>query len=254
MSGFPLVFRVDDAEALARVAADEVAEAVAARSVPTVVIATGATPLRTFAELRRRVDSGELDLSRLRVVQLDEYVGLGPGDRRSLWGWLSRELLEPAGVDRSAAIRFELDRLAPDEACLDVERRLDAAGGVDLAVLGLGPNGHVGFNEPPSAADSPSRCVQLDEQSIEANARYWGSTDDVPREAVTLGMRTLLAARRILLLASGAHKRGILSQVLAGESSADVPASLLRTAGERLLVVADAAALPSPPVPRGPRR
>ena len=254
MSGSPLVVRVDDADALARVAADELAEAAAARAAPTVVVATGETPLGMFAEVRRRVESGALDLSTLTVVQLDEYVGLGPGDRRSLWGWLTRELLEPAGVDRSAAIRFELDRLGPDAACADVERRLGAAGGVDLAVLGLGPNGHVGFNEPPSSAGSPTRRVPLDEVSLEANARYWGSREDVPREAVTLGMRTLLAARRIVLLASGDHKRSILSRVLAGEPSADVPASLLRAAGERLVVVADAAALPTRPAPRGPRR
>lgn len=234
---------MDDEKALARAAADQVAAVVTGRDAPTVVFATGASPLELFAELRTRVMANDLDLTRVRAVQLDEYVGLEPGDRRCLWEWLRRELLGPASLDEAAAIRFELERLPAAGACADVDRRLHEAGGIDLAVLGLGPNGHVGFNEPPSPPDSPTRCVRLDETSIEANARYWGSRDDVPEEAVTLGMAALIAARRVVLLAKGAHKRDVLERTLLGEPSADVPASLLR-ASRRLVVIADRAALP----------
>ncbi len=205
------------------------------------VFAAGTTPLGLFAELRSRVASGAIDLTGVRPVQLDEYVGLERGDPRSLWDWLSRELLVPCRVDISAAIRFELDADA-DEACAAVERQLDAAGGIDLAVLGIGPNGHVGFNEPPSLPDSVTRLVRLDEASIVANARYWGSVADVPPEAVTLGLDRLIGARETVLLVSGAHKREILARVLEESPSPEVPASFLREG--RLTVIADRAALP----------
>jgi glucosamine-6-phosphate deaminase len=236
------VVRVDDEAELARVAADEVAEVVGRIEAPTVVFATGTTPLGLFAELRARVLAGDIDLTRIRAVQLDEYVGLEPGDRRCLWEWLRRELLRPAGLDEAAAIRFELG-LPVERACAEVDRRLHEVGGIDLAVLGLGPNGHVGFNEPPSPPNSPTRRVRLDETSVTANARYWGSREVVPVEAVTLGMAALIAARRVVLLAKGSHKREILERTLLGEPSADVPASLLRTGG-RLVVIAERAALP----------
>jgi glucosamine-6-phosphate deaminase len=243
------MLRVDGAHALAQAAADEVAVAVSEIAEPLIVFATGATPLGLFAELTGRVRSGALNLGGVRAVQLDEYVGLGPGDRRCLWDWLRRELLAPAGIDETKAIRFMLERVSADVACAEIDAAVDAAGGIDLAVLGLGPNGHVGFNEPPSPADSPTRRVRLAEESIAAGASYWGSPSDVPAEAVTLGLSTLLRARRIVLLVSGGHKREILHRTLTDTPSADVPASLLRTAAS-LLVIADVEALPLPPAVR----
>ena len=227
---------VDDAAALGRVAADLVAEVLVAGA-KTVVPATGATPLGLYAELAARRRDGRFDPANLVVVQLDEYLGVGPEDRRSLFGWMHRTVLEPLGIADEAVLRLPLDGDAA--ACEAFDRDLEARGGIDLAILGLGDNGHLGFNEPPSAATSRTRVVQLTPTTIEANARYWGSTADVPTGAVTLGLRPLLAADTIMLLISGAHKRAIAHRALEGPVSEDVPASFLRDAGAEVRVIVD---------------
>ena len=182
---------VDDAAALSRVAADLVAE-VLATGARTVVPATGATPLGLYAELAARRRDGRFDPTDLVVVQLDEYLGVGPEDRRSLFGWMHRTVLEPLGIADDAVLRLPLDGDAA--ACEAFDRDLEARGGIDLAILGLGDNGHLGFNEPRRRRRPRRAWWTLTPTTIEANARYWGSTADVPTRAVTLGLRP--AARR----------------------------------------------------------
>jgi len=227
---------VDDAAALSRAAADLVASRLATGA-RTVVPATGATPLGLYAELAERHRDARFETTDLVVVQLDEYLGVGPEDRRSLFGWMHRTVLEPLGIGDDAVLRLPLDGDAA--ACEAFDRDLEARGGIDLAILGLGDNGHLGFNEPPSAATSPTRVVELTPTTIESNARYWGSTADVPTRAVTLGLRPVLAADTIVLLISGAHKRAIAHRALEGSVSEDVPASFLRDAGAEVRVIVD---------------
>ncbi len=236
----PAVEVVDDAPALARAAADVVAAFVAADPDRTVVPATGETPLGLYAELAERHRAGRFDASSLTIVQLDDYRGLGPGDRRSLYGWMDRALLRPLAIADDRVLRLPAD--GDPDACAAFDRELEARGGIDLAILGVGENGHLGFNEPPSAAGSPTRIVALTRATIAANARYWGSDTDVPTEAVTLGLRPLLASRRILLLASGPRKREIVHRALDGPMGDDVPASFLRRAEGEVTVIVDRAA------------
>lgn len=219
-----------DAEAMSRAAADAVAGILAERPDARVLVATGSTPMGLYAELARRRAEGALDPTRITVYQLDEYAGIPPEDPRSLLGWLVRSFVEPLGIP--------LERLVPvprdgdPDACARYDLEVDRAGGYDLAILGIGPNGHLGFNEPPADADAPTRLVELAPETIRANAAYWGSPDLVPRRAVTVGMRGLLAARTILLLASGAHKRDIVRRALRGPVTPEVPASLLQRAAD----------------------
>ena len=236
----------EDYEALSRVGADEVAALVASRPDATLLVATGDTPMGLYRQLTARRQRGDLDASRLRVVQLDEYLGLGPDDRRSLYGWMMRSFVEPLGVPPANVIRLPGDAADPGAACRSYDAAIRAAGGVDLAVLGLGPNGHLGFNEPPVAADAPTRVVELTPESVESNARYWGGTDHVPRRALTAGMAVLLAARRTLLVVSGPHKQDILRRTVDGPVTGDVPATFLRRAAD-VTVVADRAAAGSLP-------
>ncbi|GIV01117.1 MAG: glucosamine-6-phosphate deaminase [Actinomycetota bacterium] len=219
-----------DHEAMSRAAADLVAAAIRARPDARIVAPTGRTPTAMYRELARRRERGELDASRLTVYQLDEYEGVAPEDHRSLLGWLLRDFAEPLGIPPERVVPVPRD--GDPEACATYDAEVEREGGYDLAILGIGPNGHVGFNEPPSDADAPTRLVALSRESRRSNARYWGA-EEVPRRAVTIGMRGLLAARSILLLASGSAKREIVRRALLGPVTPEVPASLLRTVGLR---------------------
>jgi glucosamine-6-phosphate deaminase len=232
-----------DYEALSEAAADVIAATVGRKRDALLLLATGDTPMGAYRELAERRARGDLDTSRLRVAQLDEYAGLATGDRRSLYGWMERSFVEPLGVSEQRTIRFDA-ALPAERACREYDRAVAAAGGFDLAILGLGPNGHLGFNEPPVVSDAPTRLVPLTRASILSNARYWGDEDDVPADALTCGMASILAARAILLVVSGPHKREILSQTLDEAPTEDVPASWLQNARGDVVVLADRDARP----------
>jgi glucosamine-6-phosphate deaminase len=225
-----------------------VADLIAARPDASVVPATGDTPMGLYAELVEMRARGELDASRLRVFQLDEYLDVGPDDSRSLHGWLMRSFVLPLGIPGANVMRLRGDVDDVEAACAAYERAVEEAGGFDLAILGLGPNGHLGFNEPPSVPGAPTRLVDLTEASVESNARYWGGRHRVPRGAVTAGMARLLTARHVLLVVSGAHKSDILRRTLTGPPTPEVPASLLQQAAD-VTVLADQAAWPYGPLP-----
>ena len=232
---------VDDYEALSQAAADAIAATLARKPDALLLLATGDTPMGAYRELAERRRRGELDTSQLRAAQLDEYAGLAKDDRRSLYGWMQRSFLEPLGVPESRAIRLDAS-LPPDVACRSYDAAVEDGGGFDLAVLGLGPNGHLGFNEPPIERDAPTRLVPLTPASVRSNARYWGDESDVPREALTCGLASMLRAREILLVVSGPHKREILRRTLTPPPTAEVAASWLQQADGDVVVLADRAA------------
>jgi glucosamine-6-phosphate deaminase len=232
---------VEDGDELGRLGADLVAEAIAARPASAITAATGESPMGLYSVLAARHRSGALDTSALTVFQLDEYVGLVPGDRRSLLGWMRRSFLEPLGVPDSRVVPLLLGG-EPERACAVFDAAIEARGRLDVAVLGLGRNGHLGFNEPPSPPHSPTRVVELTADTLKDNARYWGSVADVPTRAVTMGMRHLLEARRIVMVVSGATKREIVHRALEGPVRPEVPASFLQTAEADVTVIVDRAA------------
>ena len=171
---------VDDYDALSRAGADAIAEVVARKPDAAIVVATGDTPMGAYEELAARHSRGEVAASRVRAFQLDEYLGVPPGDRRSLYGWMERSFVRPLGLPEAHVVRLPWEEATAGEGIEAYVRAVAAAGGFDLAVLGLGPNGHLGFNEPPSHADSPTRMVSLTDASIESNAGYWGGAGVVP--------------------------------------------------------------------------
>jgi glucosamine-6-phosphate deaminase len=231
----------EDYASVSRAAAELMTDIIQANPAACLVLATGETPMGLYRELARRKERGELDSSRLRIFQLDAYLGIGPDDPRSLYGWLARSFLDPLAIPEANVVRLPGDAPDPSAVCGEYDRAVEAAGGFDLAVLGLGPNGHLGFNEPPSPPDAPTRVVELAPESVESNARYWGGQKRVPRRALTAGMALLLAARQTLLLVSGAPKREILRRTLSGPITPLVPASYLRCASG-VTVIADQAA------------
>jgi glucosamine-6-phosphate deaminase len=237
------VIVVKDAAELALRAADEIALEIALKPDLCLLAATGNTPMATYAELAARRAAGTLEVSHLRVAQLDEYLGVGDDDPRSLFVWLEASLSGPLGVTTERLVRFHGNAADANADCLEFDAGIKAWGGVDLAVLGLGPNGHLGFNEPPSLSDAPTRALELTFESLKSNAPYWNGLE-VPRRAVTAGMNLILASRRVLLLVSGEGKRDILRRTLLEPPTANVPASLLRVVN--LTVIADRAAWVEP--------
>lgn len=239
--GGPRVVVVEDAAELGRVGADLVAGRIAAVPDAWVAVPTGETPTGLYAELAERCRAGRFDASRLTPVQLDEYLGLESGDRRSFFGWIRRSFLGPLGIADERVVRLPVDGDL-EAGCAAFDATLAARGGLDLAILGIGTNGHLGFNEPPVDRDAPTRPVELTPATIESNARYWGGIDAVPTRAVTTGIRQLLSARAIVLVASGPAKREIVHRALVGPVEPQVPASFLRQASGDVTVVVDRAA------------
>ena len=233
-----------DYDDLSRTAAELVIAQIRAKPSSLLVLPTGETPLGLFKGLVAAHRAGAVDFGAARFVTLDEYASIGASDRRRLSSWLRRALLEPLGIAEDQVCAFDPAAGDPATEAGRVEAAIAERGGIDLAVLGIGPNGHLGFNEPGSAFDSRSRLVALTQESIRSNAAYWGTEADVPRSAFTLGMGTLLAARALVLLASGTRKAAILVRATEGPIGPEVPASLLRL-HPAATVIADAAALSS---------
>jgi len=235
---------VDDAATLDGAGADLVAAWLDGMEAPVVVPAVGRSALGIYAELGRRRLAGAFDASRMTLVQLDSYTDIGPEDPRSLYGWLLRDVAAPLGVSQAQVVRLPGDTDDPDAAAAAHAATIERLGGIDLAILGLGPNGHLGFNEPPSPADAPTRAVELTPASLASCASYWGPSLPVPRRALTIGMRELLAARHILLVVQGRGKRSILTRLLTEAPSPDLPSSFLRDL-DQVVLLADAPAWPT---------
>ena len=233
---------VKDYGELGKKAAGLVADEV--KSNPKVVLglATGGTPVGMYRELIKLHQEEGIDFSQASSFNLDEYVGLAATHPQSYRAYMQENLFDhinlPANkthVPAGEAPDLQLE-------CVSYEEAIRQAGGVDIQVLGIGNNGHIGFNEPGSSADSTTRVVQLTESTIEANARYFASIEEVPTQAVSMGIKTILSAKKVVLLASGEAKAEAVRLMLEGEPTADVPASLLQLHPDVTVIVDEAAA------------
>jgi glucosamine-6-phosphate deaminase len=211
--------------ALSERAAAMVADLMRRRTDAVLGLPTGSTPLGFYRELTR----SRISFAQAQTFNLDEYVGLPGAHPESYCHFMQEHLFRHVDLD-PARIHIP-DGMAPDpEAeCRRYEEALRQAGGLDVVLLGLGLNGHIGFNEPGTPWNLRTHKVVLDESTRRANARFFDSPDEVPREALTMGIATILEARQILLLASGAAKASIVREVLRGEVSEQVPATALRS-------------------------
>lgn len=215
-------------ESAAQAAAGIVAETLRKNPAAVLGLATGSSPLPLYRELIRRHREGGLDFSQLTTFNLDEYLGLGPDHRCSYHAFMRENLFDHLNI---APTRIHIpDGLTQDiEAfCQSYDEAIRAAGGIDLQILGIGKNGHIGFNEPTSSLASRTRIKTLSEQTIRDNARFFGAEEKVPRHVITMGVGTILESRRCILLAFGASKAKAVADMVEGPVTAMLPASALQ--------------------------
>ena len=223
-------------------AADLLAGWLTASNTRTIMVAAGNSPL----DLYSRVAARRLNLAHLTVFALDEYVGVPLTEPRNCANLLRRTVGNAWGIPTEQFHVVSSERECALESVRDHERRIEEAGGLDVLILGLGQNGHLGFNEPGSAFDSPGRLLELEPISVEAN-RSWFNGEHAPTHGVTVGMKTVLAARRILLLAFGPHKSTAVSAMTGGPITPICPASSLRTHADVSVFLDTAAAAGATP-------
>jgi len=197
---------------------------------PTSVLgfATGSTPESTYANLVKAYQNGDLDFSQITAFNLDEYKGLAKDNPQSYYYFMNHHLYQHINIDRAKTYILDGTEVDSGKACRDYEAIIAATGGVDLQLLGIGHNGHIGFNEPNDVFNDKTFCVNLDETTIKANQRFFPTYDDVPKQAYTMGIGTIMSASKILMLVSGEDKAAIVKEAFFGPVTPRVQASILQ--------------------------
>lgn len=204
-------------------------------------LATGSTPIGTYDQLVEWYNKGDLDFSEVTTVNLDEYKGLPRTNDQSYYYFMHQHLFDRVNIDPE---RTNVPNgMEPDveKECGRYEELIRSLGGVDLQLLGLGHNGHIGFNEPGEAFEKETHCVELTESTIEANKRFFASADDVPKQAYTMGIKTIMQAKKILIVVNGENKADIVERAFFGPVTPEVPASILQLHNDVTLVGDEAA-------------
>ena len=236
------IIKAKDYDDLSRKAANIISAQVLLKPDCILGLATGSTPIGTYKQLIEWYEKGDLDFSAAKSVNLDEYRGLTKDNDQSYYYFMYNNLFKHININMENTNVPDGTEPDSEKECSRYENVIEAYGGVDLQLLGLGHNGHIGFNEPDKDFPRTTHCVDLTQSTIEANKRFFASVDDVPKQAYTMGIGTIMKARKILLVVSGADKAQILHDVLCGPVTPEVPASILQLHSD-VIVVADEAAM-----------
>ncbi len=236
------IIKAKDYEQMSRMAANILSAQVIMKPDCVLGLATGSTPIGTYNQLIEWYKKGDIDFSGITTVNLDEYKGLSPENDQSYRYFMNTHLFDHVNIDKSRT--FVPDGLEADsaKACSDYDQIIADCGGIDLQLLGLGNNGHIGFNEPADAFAKGTHCVRLTQSTIDANARFFASLDEVPREAYTMGIGTIMLAKKIVVVVNGSGKADIVKKAFFGPITPQVPASILQLHSD-VTVVGDAEAL-----------
>ena len=215
-------------EELSRKAAEIISSQVVMKPNCVLGLATGSTPIGTYARLAEKCDKGDVDFKDVTSVNLDEYVGLTGDNDQSYRYFMNTNLFTKINIDIKKT--HVLSGVAGDmeKEAADFDALIEELGGIDLQLLGIGLDGHIGFNEPDDVFIKETHVVELDPSTIEANARFFESIDDVPKSAITMGMGAIMNAKKVLLIANGKNKEEILKASFFGPITPKVPASLLQ--------------------------
>ncbi len=219
---------VDSYEKLSRDAANIISAQVILKPDSVLGLATGSSPLGTYKQLIKWYEKGDIDFSEVTSVNLDEYVGLDGSNDQSYRYFMNENFFKHINID--------INNTYVPNGCADdldsegqrYDKHIENLGGIDLQLLGIGLDGHIGFNEPDKYFVKSTHVVDLHESTIEANSRFFESIDDVPKQAITMGMVSIMQAKKILLIASGKAKRDILEKAFYGPITPEIPASILQ--------------------------
>lgn len=190
-------------------------------------LATGSSPVGIYQKLIEKNKNGEIDFSKVKSVNLDEYVGLSENDNQSYRYFMNTNLFNHINIDKNNTNVPSGVASDMQQECIRYDKVVENYGGIDLQLLGIGLDGHIGFNEPDDHFPTNTHVVKLDESTIDANARFFNSIDEVPKSAITIGIKAIMQAKKVLLVAGG-NKIEILKQALEGPVTPNVPASILQ--------------------------
>ena len=233
------IYKAKDYQDMSRKAANIISAQIIMKPDCVLGLATGSSPVGLYQQLIKWYEKGDLDFSKVTTINLDEYVGLSPTNTQSYRYFMDENLFNHVNIDKSRTFVPNGLELDADKACNHI---IAQSGGIDMQLLGLGNNGHIGFNEPGSAFECETHCIHLTPSTIEANRRFFNSEQDVPRMAYTMGIKNIMQARKILVIVSGEAKAKALKEALYGPVTPFMPASVLQLHTD-VTIVADEAAL-----------
>lgn len=227
---------------MSKKAANMVASQVVLKPDSIIGLATGDTPLGMYSELVKMYEAGIVDFSETSTFNLDEYCGLTKDNPQSYHYYMTKNFFSHVNINNN---RINIpDGMAEnvEEECLNYDKRIKNTGGIDLQVLGIGRNGHIGFNEPDIKFESRTHLVNLDENTIVANSRFFNSIDEVPTKAISIGIKNIMHAEKIVLLANGIEKASAIYKTIKGKITPEVPASILQLHRDVVIMVDEEAA------------
>ncbi len=236
------IIKAKDYDEMSRKAANLIAAQIYVKPNCVLGLATGSTPIGTYKELVEKYELGDLDFSEVTTVNLDEYKGITKENDQSYYYFMNDNLFSHVNINKERTFLPDGTEPDSDKACNAYNEIIHSVGGQDLQLLGLGHNGHIGFNEPATDFPLETHCVDLTESTIKANQRFFASYDDVPKQAYTMGIKTIMQAKKVLVVVSGEDKADIVQKAFFGPVTPEVPASVLQLHPD-CTVVADAAAL-----------
>lgn len=226
-----------DYDALSKQAAIIIAGQVISQPSSVLGLATGSSPVETYKNLAAFYREGIVDFHQVTAFNLDEYYGVAPDNPCSYRWFMEENLFKYINIlPENTHIPNGLAKDVANE-CLEYEEKIHRAGGIDLQLLGIGGNGHIGFNEPGAHFESLTHLVDLDQETIDANARFFDSPDQVPRQALSMGIKSIMAARKIILLASGKAKAKAVYEMIHGPITPEHPASVLQLHPQAIVIV-----------------
>lgn len=231
-----------DYDDMSRKAASVMAAQIIQKPDTVLGLATGSTPLGAYGLMAEWCNNGDLDFSKVSTVNLDEYRGLDHDHEQGYYYFMNKNLFSKINIDLANVNVPDGTQPDPEKESERYEAIIEKLGGIDLQLLGIGHDGHIGFNEPNSFFDNNTHCVDLTEMTIDANKRFFASADEVPRQAYTMGIGTIMRAKKILMIISGADKADIAKAALQGEVTPEVPASIIQFHPDVTVIIDEAAA------------